>query len=381
MNLDFYNLDAFLQPEEIALRESIRHFVDERCQPNLAEWYENESLPKELALEFGQIGIFGAELADHGGVSPIGYGLICQELERCDSGLRSFSSVQNSLVIYPIEQYGTPEQKAEWVPRLVAGEAVGCFGLTEPNHGSDPGGIETTARLVNGRWILNGSKAWITNAPICDVAIIWAKTGPNPDSIRGFLVPRGTPGFETAWVKHKLSMRASCTGLIYLNDCAIPEENQLPGAEGLRGPLRCLTEARYGICWGVVGAMLSCYETAQAYSRSRIQFGQPIGRFQLIQEGLVEIITSLVASQLMAFQLGQLKSRGLLRHPQVSLAKRHNVAAARQVAARARSILGANGITLDYPPMRVMANLETVYTYEGTHEIHTLIVAEDLAKD
>jgi glutaryl-CoA dehydrogenase len=381
MNVDYFNLEAYLRPDEIALRDTVRRFVDERCAPRIAEWWENETFPPEIGRELGELGIFGAELPDQGGVSPIGYGLICQELERGDSGLRSFSSVQNSLVIFPIEQYGTPAQKQEWLPRLATGEAVGCFGLTEPDHGSDPGGMETTARLVNGRWVLNGAKAWITNAPICDVAIVWAKTGEGADSIRGFLIPRGTPGFATATVKHKLSMRASITGLISLDNCAIPEENLLPGASGLRGPLRCLTEARYGICWGVVGAMLSCYEAATSYARSRIQFGQPIARFQLVQEGLVEIMTSLTTSQMLAYQLGRLKADKLLRHQQVSLTKRHNVAAARQVAARARSILGANGITADYAPMRVMANLETVYTYEGTHEIHTLIVGEDLAKE
>ncbi len=381
MYVDYFNLDAFLQPEEKALRDTVRRFVDERCAPHVAEWWEQESFPKEIARELGQLGIFGAELPEHGGVSPIGYGLICQELERGDSGLRSFSSVQNSLVIFPIEQYGSDAQKQEWIPRLVSGEAIGCFGLTEPDHGSDPGGMETTARLENGRWILNGSKAWITNAPVCDVAVIWAKTGDASDSIRGFLVPRGTPGFETATVKHKLSMRASITGLVYLNQCAIPEDNILPGASGLKGPLRCLTEARYGICWGVVGAMMSCYEAAASYARSRIQFGQPIARFQLVQEGLVEIMTNLTTSQMLAYQLGRLKTEKLLRHQQVSLTKRHNVAAARVVAARARSILGANGITADYSPMRVMANLETVYTYEGTHEIHTLVVGEDLGRE
>jgi glutaryl-CoA dehydrogenase len=381
MNVDYFNLDTYLRPDEIALRDAVRRFVDERCAPHVAEWWENETFPRDIGRELGELGVFGAELPEHGGVSPIGYGLICQELERGDSGLRSFSSVQNSLVIYPIEQYGTSAQKDEWLPRLVTGDAIGCFGLTEPDHGSDPGGMETTARHVNGRWILNGAKAWITNAPICDVAIVWAKTGPEADSIRGFLVPRGTPGFDTAMVKHKLSMRASITGLISLNDCAVPEENLLPGTSGLKGPLRCLTEARYGICWGVVGAMMSCYEAAASYARSRIQFGQPIAKFQLVQEGLVEIMTSLTTSQMLAYQLGRLKADKVLRHQQVSLTKRHNVAAARQVAARARSILGANGITTDYAPMRVMANLETVYTYEGTHEIHTLIVGEDLAKE
>jgi glutaryl-CoA dehydrogenase len=381
MKVDYFNLEAFLQPEEIALRDTVRRFVDERCLPHIADWWENETFPAEIGRELGQLGIFGAELPEHGGVSPIGYGLICQELERGDSGLRSFSSVQNSLVIFPIEQYGTDAQKQQWLPRLTSGDAIGCFGLTEPDHGSDPGGMETTARLVNGRWILNGSKAWITNAPIADVAIVWAKTGDQADSIRGFLVPRGALGFETATVKHKLSMRASITGLIYLNNCAIPEDSILPGASGLKGPLRCLTEARYGICWGVVGAMMSCYEAAAGYARSRIQFGQPIAKFQLVQEGLVEIMSDLVTSQMLAYQLGRLKTQKLLRHQQVSLTKRHNVAAARVVAARARSILGANGITADYAPMRVMANMETVYTYEGTNEIHTLVVGEDLGHE
>jgi glutaryl-CoA dehydrogenase len=380
MNLDYFNLDAFLRPEEKALRDTIRQFVDERCVPHIMEWFENETLPRELSREFGQLGIFGAELPEYGGVSPIGYGLICQELERGDSGLRSFASVQNSLVMFPIHDYGSPAQREEWLPRLASGEAIGCFGLTEPDHGSDPGGMETTARFANGQWTLNGSKAWITNAPTCDVAVIWAKTGDDPSSIRGFLVPRGTPGFETAPIKHKLSMRASNTGLIYLNNCIVPEEFRLPGAAGLQGPLRCLTEARYGICWGTVGAMMSCVDTAVEYARTRTQFGQPIGKFQLVQEGLTEIVTHLVSAQLQAYHLGRLKESGQLRYQQVSLTKRHNCAVARTVAARARSILGASGITLEYPPIRVMANLESVYTYEGTHEIHTIVVGDDLMK-
>jgi glutaryl-CoA dehydrogenase len=378
--IDYLNLDAFFEPAELAVRDNVRRFVEERCVPRVREWFAKEVFPVELAREFGELGLLGAELPDYGGVSPIGYGLICQELERADSGLRSFCSVQNSLVMFPISHFGSSEQRQAWLPRLAKGDAIGCFGLTEPDHGSDPGDMATTARRVNGDWHLDGTKAWITNAALCDVALVWAKTGPTADTIRGFLVPRGTPGFETATIQDKLSMRASSTGMIYLNDCVVPEANRLPEAIGLRAALRCLTEARYGICWGVVGAILSCYETALAYTRSRVQFGQPIAKFQLVQEGLVEILTHLVNAQLQAYQLGRLKVSGQLHHTQVSLVKRHNVAAARQAAARARSLLGANGITLEYPPMRVLANLETVYTYEGTNEIHTIIVGEDLAK-
>jgi glutaryl-CoA dehydrogenase len=377
---DYFQLDEFLRPEEKALRDTVQSFVATRCAPHVAEWYEEGTFPQELAREFGDLGLLGAELPAYGGVSPTGYGLICQELERGDSGLRSFCSVQNSLVMFPISEYGSEEQQQTWLPRLARGEAIGCFGLTEPDHGSDPGGMETAARLVDGAWRLSGTKAWITNAPVCDVAVVWAKTGDAADSIRGFLVPRETPGFTVSPIHHKLSMRASSTGILYFNDCRLPQSALLPGSAGLKSPLRCLTEARYGICWGVVGAILSCYETVVPYAQTRRQFGQPIGSFQLVQEGLTEILTHLVNAQLQAYQLGRLKEKGLLRHPQVSLVKRHNVAAARAVAARARSLLGANGITTEYPPMRVMANLETVFTYEGTHEIHTTIVAEDLLR-
>lgn len=378
MKTDYFDLDAYLSPDEKALRDTVRQFVEQRCAPYVAAWFEEARFPLELVREFGQLGLLGVEQAGGGGISPIGYGLICQELERGDSALRSFCSVQNSLVMFPIARYGSPDQRDAWLPRLASGEAIGCFGLTEPAHGSDPASLETTAHYANGKWTLRGAKAWITNAPICQVAIIWARTGETSDSIRGFLVPRETPGLVIEPIAHKLSMRISSTGRIYLNDCVVPEESCLPGATGLKAALRCLTEARYGICWGAVGAMLSCYEAALGYATSRVQFGQPIARFQLIQDSLVEMMTSIVNAQLLAYQLGRLKADQRLRYPQVSLAKRHNVAAARTVAARARSILGAKGITLDYPPMRVMANLESVYTYEGTHEIHTLIVAEDL---
>ena len=380
MSTDYFDLDAYLSTEEKFLRDTVRQFVDQRCAPRVGEWFEQGHFPIELAREFGQLGLLGAELEEYGAVSPIGYGLICQELERGDSGLRSFCSVQNSLVMFPIARFGSQQQREAWLPRLASGDAIGCFGLTEPEHGSDPANMETTASYANGEWTLRGCKAWITNAPICQVAVIWARTGETADTIRGFLVPRDTPGLVVESIEHKLSMRLSSTGIIYLNDCVVPEESRLPDAIGLKAPLRCLTEARYGICWGAVGAMLSCYEAAVGYAKMRTQFGQPIARFQLIQEGLVEMMTNIVSAQLMAYQLGRLKADHRLRHPQVSLVKRHNVAAARSVAARARGILGANGITLDYPPMRVMANLESVYTYEGTNEIHTLVVGNDLTR-
>src|SRR5579884_1503974 len=308
MRTDYFDLDAFLSTEEKFLRDTVRQFVDQRCVPHVAEWFEAGHFPTELAHEFGQLGLLGAELEGEGAVSPIGYGLICQELERGDSGLRSFCSVQNSLVMFPIAQFGSQEQRDTWLPRLASGDAVGCFGLTEPEHGSDPSGMETTAHYANGKWTLRGSKAWITNSPICQLAVIWAKTGETADSIRGFLVPRETPGFVVEPIEHKLSMRLSSTGIIYLNDCVVPDENRLPEAIGLKAPLRCLTEARYGICWGAVGAMLSCYEAAVGYATTRTQFGQPIAKFQLIQEGLVEIMTSIVSAQLMAYQLGRLKA-------------------------------------------------------------------------
>src|SRR5215472_10224714 len=281
---DLLRIDDELSDEERLVRDTVRKFAADRILPDIADWFEAGILPKELFAEVGKLGLLGMHLQGYGcaGMGAIAYGVACRELEAADSGLRSLVSVQGSLAMFPIWKYGSEEQKQEWLPRLAAGEAIGCFGLTEPDHGSDPGGMTTTARRANGTWVLNGTKAWITNAPLCDVALVWAKTGEAQDSIRGFLVPRGTPGFETATIHHKLSMRASSTGIISLTDCAVPDENRLPEATGLRAALRCLTEARYGICWGVVGAMLSCYETAVSYSQTRRQFGQPIGKFQLI---------------------------------------------------------------------------------------------------
>jgi len=298
-----------------------------------------------------------------------------QELERGDSGVRSFCSVQNGLVIYPIYTFGTPRQKDRWLPGLIRGELIGCFGLTEPGHGSDPGGMETTAHKDGNFYVLNGVKSWITNANLAHIAIVWAKLD---GVVRGFVVERGVAGFSTGKIAHKLSMRASDTGELYLDNCRVPAENLLPGVEGLKGPLMCLNQARYSIAWGAVGAAMACYEEALAYAKERIQFGKPIASFQLVQQKLVEMLTEITKAQLLCLRLGQLKDQQTITHTHISLAKRNNVAMALRIAHLARDILGANGITLDYQAMRHLVNLETVYTYEGTHDIHTLILGHDI---
>ncbi|MFA9427782.1 acyl-CoA dehydrogenase family protein [Natronorubrum sp. A-ect3] len=379
--LDYVDLEADLDPEEQLIRETAQEFVDERVRPNIAEHYEEGTFPTELIPEMGEMGFYAPNLEGYGSpnVSETAYGLLMQELEACDSGLRSMASVQGALVMYPIHAYGSEEQKEEWLPKLGAGEAVGCFGLTEPEHGSNPTAMETYAERDADGYVLNGSKTWITNSPIADVAIVWARDRSAADNpVRGFLVETDRDGVSTNKITEKLSLRASITGEIGLNDVHVPEENVLPGVEGMKGPLSCLSQARYGIAWGVIGAARDCFETARQYAKDREQFGGPIGRFQLQQQKLAEMATQITLAQLLAHRLADLKERGDLQPQHISMAKRNNVRMAREQSKVAREMLGGNGITSDYSPMRHMANLETVYTYEGTHDIHTLIIGEHL---
>ena len=375
--LDFYNVDELLTEEQRMMRKSVRAFVDESVLPVIVEAYEQGHFPTALIREMGRQGVLGANLQGYGcaGIDNVAYGLIMQELERGDSGVRSFASVQGALVMYPIHAFGSEDQKKKWLPKLAAGEAVGCFGLTEAEHGSDPGGMKTRAVKDGKGWVINGSKAWITNGTIADVAVVWARA---EEGVRGFLVERGTPGYSASKIEHKASMRASDTAELGFADCRIPAENLLPGSKGLKSPLSCLTQARYGIAWGVLGAAMACLDEAVAYSKSRIQFNKPIGSFQLVQAKLAHMLTELTKGQLLCLRLGQLKDQGTLHHAQVSLAKRNNVAMALECARLTRDILGANGITYDYQAIRHMLNLETVYTYEGTHDIHTLVLGEAL---
>ncbi len=373
--LDLYGIDNLLSDEERLVRDTVRDFVRERVLPIIGEHFEAGTFPKALIPEVAQLGLLGMHIQGYGcaGMSAVAYGLACQELEYGDSGLRSFVSVQGSLAMFPISAFGSEEQKQRWLPRMAKGEVIGCFGLTEPDHGSDPSGMETRARRDGDSYILNGTKMWITNGGIADLAVVWAKA---EDGIRGFLVERGTPGFTTSDVHHKLSLRASITSELHFEDCRIPAENMLPNVRGLRGPLSCLDEARYGIAWGANGAARACYEAALDYAKSRTQFDRPIGGFQLTQQKLVNMATELVKAQLLALQLGRLKDQGMAHPVQVSLAKRNNVREALHTAREARSVLGANGVTLEYPISRHMNNLESVYTYEGTDDIHTLIVGQ-----
>lgn len=377
--VDFYRLDTLLSDEEKMIRQSVRTYVDERIRPIIGQCYEESRFPAELIPELAELGLFGANLPEKygcAGVSNVAYGLITQELEAGDSGLRSFASVQGALCMYPIYEFGTEEQRLKWLPRMAAGEVIGCFGLTEANSGSDPASMRTTARKVDGGWLLNGSKAWITNGTIADLAIVWAKTDEGP--IRGFLVEKGTPGFAAPEVHHKMSLRASVTSELFFQDCLIPEENLLPGTKGLKSPLMCLTQARYGIAWGGIGAARDCYQTALDYAKQRIQFDRPIASFQLTQQKLARMITEITKAQLLALQLGRLKDAGLMDPVQVSMAKMNNVEMALECARTARTILGANGITTDYSVMRHMCNLESVYTYEGTHEVHMLSIGRQV---
>jgi len=372
---DLYNVDHLLSEEERMVRDTVRKFVSERVLPIIGEHFEAGTFPRHLIPEIAGLGLLGMHLEGYGcaGLSAVCYGLACQELEAGDSGLRSFVSVQGSLAMFPIFAFGSEEQKQHWLPRMARGEVIGCFGLTEPDFGSDPSGMRTTARRDGDSYVLNGTKMWITNGGIADLAVVWARA---EEGIRGFLVERGTQGFTTSDIHQKLSLRASVTSELHFEDCRVPAANMLPNVRGLRGPLSCLDEARYGIAWGATGAARACYEVALDYAKSRIQFNRPIASFQLVQQKLAIMATELVKAQLLALHLGRLKDEGLLHPVQVSIAKRNNVREALKTAREARSILGANGITLEYPISRHMNNLESVFTYEGTDDIHTLIIGQ-----
>ena len=379
--LDYVGVEADLTEEERLVRDTAREFVEDQVRPAIGTHFIEGTFPTDIIPELGEMGFYAPNLDGYGlpNVSETAYGLLMQELEACDSGLRSMASVQGALVMYPIYAFGSDEQKERWLPALGEGSAVGCFGLTEPEHGSDPASMETTARRAGDGYVLNGAKTWITNAPIADVALVWARDVSASDApVRGFLVETDREGVQTPEIGEKLSLRASITGEVVLQDVTVPDTNVLPGVEGMKGPLSCLTQARFGIAWGAVGAARDCFEQARAYARNRDQFGGPIARYQLQQEKLAEMATQITTAQLLAHRLAELKTRGDLRPQHVSMAKRNNVRMARDQARVAREMLGGNGITIDYSPMRHMANMETVYTYEGTHDIHTLILGEDL---
>ncbi len=373
--LDFLDIDALLSGEERLIRDTVRQFVRDRVMPGIEEWFESATFPHELAREMGGLGLLGMHLTgyDCPGTNAVSYGLACLELEAGDTGFRSFVSVQGSLAMFPIWKYGSDEQKREWLPRMARGEAIGCFGLTEPDSGSDPASMRTNARRDGGDWILNGTKMWITNGGIADLAVVWAQT---EGGIRGFIVPKGAKGFRTQDVHHKMSLRASVTSELILEDCRLPDDAVLPGVQGLRGPLSCLSEARYGIIWGAMGAARSCYESALEYAKTRVQFGKPIASYQLTQRKLVDMLLEINKGTLLALHLGRMKDEGRITHQHVSFGKLNNVREALQVAREARTILGANGITLEYPVIRHMNNLESVLTYEGTNEIHTLVLGK-----
>jgi len=382
--LDYYDVDSLLSEEERMVRDTVRDWVEDNLLPVIEEAYIERRFPEELIPRMAELGMLGANLPEEygcAGLNNVAYGLIMQELERGDSGIRSFASVQGALCMYPIYEYGTEEQRREWLPKMATGEVIGCYGLTEPDFGSNPGGMRTMARKDGDGWVLNGSKMWITNGSMADIAIIWAKTGEYDDvkSIRGFIVPTDADGFEARDQKGKLSLLASDTSELSLQDVRVGPEALLPNSGGLRSPLNCLTQARYGIAFGAVGAAMACFDEALSYAKERIQFhGQPIAATQLQQTRLADMATGITQGQLLALQLGRLKDRGDMRPQQVSMAKRANVDMACEVAREARRLLGANGILVEYSAMRHMANLESVYTYEGTHDIHGLILGHDL---
>ena len=374
--VDYMLIDSQFSEQERLVRQTARRFVEERAAPLIRRCYNEGRFPSELIAEMGRLGFLGANLEGYGcaGMNNVEYGLIMQELEHADSAIRSFVSVQGALVMYPILTYGSEAQKTRWLPPLQSGEAIGCFGLTEPGFGSNPAGMQAKAELQGGEWILNGEKSWITNGSVADVAVIWART---PDGIRAFLVERGTPGFMSVEIHGKLSMRASVTAGLSFADCRIPQENMLPGAKGLKSALGCLSQARYGIGWGVLGAAMDCYETARQYSIARKQFeGKPIASHQLVQEKLAWMITEITKAQLLALHAGRLKDAGKLEAAHISMLKRNNVSIALECARLSRDLLGANGIMDEYPIMRHLCNLETVKTYEGTDHIHTLVIGE-----
>ena len=376
--LDFLAIDALLDEEERAIRDTVRSFVREQVLPDVGDWFEQGILPRELMAELGKLGLFGMHLDGYGlpGASAVAYGLTCLELEAGDSGVRSAVSVQGSLAMFSIWKWGSEEQKQRWLPPMHTGEAIGCFGLTEPDAGSDPGSMRTTARRDGSDWILNGAKMWITNGTIADVATVWART--EDGAINGFLVEKGMPGFTAPEIHKKLSLRASVTSELVLQDVRVPEENRFPDVDTLRGPLSCLNEARYGIVWGAVGAGRACFEAALEYAKERIVFDKPIAGYQLTQQKLAEMALELNRALLVALHIGRMKDDGTLRQEHVSLGKMGNVRGAIEVARQARTILGANGVTLEYPVIRHVNNLESVLTYEGTHEVHTLVVGNAL---
>jgi glutaryl-CoA dehydrogenase len=381
--VDYYDIDALLTEEQRMIRDTVRQWVDDELMPVINDAYIGRYLPKQLIPGMAELGVFGANLPEEygcAGLDNVSYGLIMQELERGDSGIRSFASVQGALCMYPIYAFGSEEQKREYLPRMAAGEVIGCFGLTEPDFGSNPGGMITRAQKTDDGWVINGAKMWITNGSTANIAIIWAKTGGVDDSksIRGFIVPTDTPGFSAKDQKGKLSLLASDTSELVLQDVRVPDSALLPKSGGLKSPLMCLTQARYGIAWGAIGAAMACYDEAVRYSTNREMFGAPLGSKQIQQVRLAEMLTEITKAQLLAWRLGNLKEQGTMRPEQVSLAKRNNVNVACEVAREARRLLGGNGILVEYQSMRHMANLESVYTYEGTHDVHALILGQDI---
>jgi glutaryl-CoA dehydrogenase len=379
-DLDYFDLDEFLTSEEKMTRNTVKQFVQREVLPNIERHFANETFPREIIPQMADLGFFGANLKGYGcaGMGNVAYGLIMQELEAGDSGLRSFASVQSALSMYAIYAHGTEEQKRRYLPEMAKGKLIGCFGLTEPDHGSDPGGMETRARRDGDKWILSGTKRWITNGSIADVAIVWARVN---EGIAGFLVEKGTPGFTTRDIHGKFSMRASITSELILDEVRIPADHQLPEARGLRAPLSCLTQARYGIAWGALGSARSCYNTALDYAKSRKQFKRVLAGYQMVQRKLVDMMTEITKAQMVCLRLGQLKDSGKMRPEQVSFAKRNNVNMALEIARVARDILGANGIVNEYPIIRHMLNMETVNTYEGTYDVQTLILGRDITNE
>jgi len=377
--LDYLDISSSFSEDEIMIQHSVREFVDNEAMPIIEEHFKDATFPDELIPKFADMNLLGVNLPEEygcGGMSHVAYGLVCQELERCDSGIRSFVSVQGSLVMFPIFAYGSEEQKKKWLPKLASGEAIGCFGLTEPDYGSNAAGMVTTATKKDGGYILNGAKMWITNGTVADIAIVWAKT--EDGIIRGFIVEKGTEGFSAPKMKNKWSLRASITSELIFDNAFVPNENLLPNVEGMKGPLGCLTQARYGIGWGAIGAAMFVYEASLKYAKERIQFNKPIASFQLVQEKLVWMLTEITKGQIMNLQVGRLKDSGDMKHQQVSMIKRNNVWVARESCKLARDIHGANGISGEYPIMRHLMNIESVFTYEGTHDMHTLILGNDI---